>query len=179
MDLCVFIASVCEDMGLSLLNYFKINNMETKEIKITIPEGYEIDKEKSSFERIVFKKKENTINSWEDLKKVEGCYIGPDSSISHISIVLHNIKENKNIFLNEKYAKSALALAQISQLLPYYDTNVDWGSVRYKYCINKEFNKVVIKHWSSVYHILAFNSREEAERFLKHNEQLVKDYFML
>ena len=31
--------------------------METKDIKITIPKGYEIDMEKSTFERIVFKKK--------------------------------------------------------------------------------------------------------------------------
>lgn len=28
-----------------------------KELKIEIPDGYEIDKEKSSFEKIVFKKK--------------------------------------------------------------------------------------------------------------------------
>ena len=28
-----------------------------KEVKVTIPEGYEIDREKSSFERIVFRKK--------------------------------------------------------------------------------------------------------------------------
>jgi tRNA A22 N-methylase len=33
--------------------------MEQKEIKITIPEGYEIDKQKSTFEKIVFKKKDN------------------------------------------------------------------------------------------------------------------------
>ncbi len=31
--------------------------METKELKIQIPEGYEIDKENSTFEKIVFKKK--------------------------------------------------------------------------------------------------------------------------
>ena len=35
--------------------------METKELKIQIPEGYEIDKEKSTFEKIVFKKKK-TLN---------------------------------------------------------------------------------------------------------------------
>jgi hypothetical protein len=31
--------------------------METKQLKITVPEGYEIDKEKSTFENIVFKEK--------------------------------------------------------------------------------------------------------------------------
>jgi hypothetical protein len=34
---------------------------KTKEIVISIPEGYEIDKEKSTFEKIVFKKKEQTL----------------------------------------------------------------------------------------------------------------------
>lgn len=34
--------------------------MDTKEIKITVPEGYEIDKENSTFECIKFKKKELT-----------------------------------------------------------------------------------------------------------------------
>ena len=40
--------------------------METKELKITIPEGYEIDKEKSTFEKIVFKKKDTKPRSWEE-----------------------------------------------------------------------------------------------------------------
>ena len=30
--------------------------METKEIKIEVPQGYEIDRQKSTFEKIVFKK---------------------------------------------------------------------------------------------------------------------------
>ena len=148
-----------------------------KEIKIQVPEGYEIDKEKSTFEKIVFKKKK-AINCWEDLEKINGYAISIDNHIVHWS-GLSTIAENKNVFLNEKYARSALALAQISQLLPYYDSNVDWGNFKYKYCIDKEYNKIVINKWTNVYHVLAFNSREEAERFLKYNEQLVKDYFML
>ena len=141
-----------------------------KEIKIQVPEGYEIDKEKSSFEKIVFKKK-NTINCWEDLEKISGYNITTENDIVHYSR-LDVVEENKNVFLNEKYAKSALALAQISQLLPYYDSNVDWKNVKYKYCIEKEYNRIAINQWTNIYHVLAFNSREEAERFLKHNEQL-------
>ena len=89
------------------------------------------------------------------------------------------IESNKNTFLNEKYAKSALALAQISQLLPYYDTDVKWDGTTLKYCIYRQKGKIVINTLNSSFEILAFNSREEAERFLKYNEQLVKDYFML
>ena len=150
--------------------------METKDIKITIPKGYEIDMEKSTFERIVFKKK-TIINSWEELQKIKGVFIDYASNIQECESF--QCGENRNTFLNEKYAKSALALAQISQLLPYYDSNVDWGNATYKYCIDREYNKIAINQWANIYHVLAFNSRVEAERFLKYNEQLVKDYFML
>lgn len=148
-----------------------------KELKIEIPEGYEIDREKSSFEKIVFKKKA-VVNCWEDLKHASGVYIAEDSRLNSTPIGLVR-PHNKNIFLNEKYAKSALALAQISQLLPHYDTNVDWESQDVKYCITRSKNDIVIGEWVSRYCILTFNSRSEAERFLKHNEPLVKDFYML
>lgn len=45
---------------------------ETKEIKINIPEGYEIDKEHSTFECIKFKKKAKKINVWKDITYVTG-----------------------------------------------------------------------------------------------------------
>lgn len=148
-----------------------------KELKIEIPEGYEIDKEKSSFEKIVFKKKVE-INCWEDLKRVPGVYITDNSCFvpAPAGLVLPH---NRNVFLNEKYAKSALALAQITQLLPYYDTNVDWTIANEKFCLTRISNKIEVRSWISMYHVLAFNTRSEAMRFLKHNEQLVKDYYML
>lgn len=151
--------------------------MEPKDIKITIPEGYEIDMEKSTFERIVFKKKK-TINSWEDLENIKGVFINYASIIQEVRESILD-DDNRNVFLNEKYAKSALALAQISQLLPYYDSKVNWRSSKEKYCIDKEHNNIIITTWTSIYHVLAFNSREEAERFLKYNMQLIKDYFMM
>ena len=151
--------------------------MESKDIKITIPKGYEIDMEKSSFERIVFKKKK-VINSWEDLEKIEGYHINTISDIAGGGLFGPH-KAHKNVFLNKKYAKSVLAMAQISQLLPYYDSKVDWARATEKYCILRVGNTIYINTIISSYHLLAFNSNEEAERFLKYNEQLVKDYFML
>lgn len=148
-----------------------------KELKIEIPEGYEIDKEKSSFERIVFKKKVE-VNCWEDLKRVPGVYITEYSCINPAPACLV-LPYNQNVFLNEKYAKSALALAQISQLLPYYVTNVDWTANNEKWCITRVSNKIEVRSWGSIHHVLAFNTKSEAIRFLKHNEQLVKDFYML
>ena len=151
--------------------------MEPKDIKITIPEGYEIDMEKSTFKRIVFKKKK-AINCWEDLKKVKGVFINYASNIQECGESITEY-DNKNVFLNKKYAKSALALAQISQLLPYYNTDNNYNTSHYKYCITRDLNNIVISRWSSTYQLLAFNTKGEAERFLKYNVQLVKDYFML
>lgn len=149
-----------------------------KEIKIQAPEGYEIDKEKSTFERVVFKKKENNTNSWEDLKEIKGWFIDIDSNIEAYGG--RAADDNKNIFRDTKYVKSALALAQISQLLPYYDSNVDWNNRNTaKYNILRKGNEIMIEPFITIYHLLAFKSKEEAERFLKYNEQLVKDYFML
>lgn len=148
-----------------------------KELKIEIPEGYEIDKEKSSFEKIVFKKKVE-VNCWENLKRVTGVYITDSSCIVPAAVGLVK-PHNHNVFLDEKYAKSALALAQISQLLPYYDTNVDWTSDDHKYCIERIGDGIEIGAWMHRYCVLAFNTESEAYRFLKHNEQLVKDFYML
>lgn len=149
-----------------------------KELKIEIPEGYEIDKEKSSFEKIVFKKK-NEVNCWEDLKRVTGVYITDNSRFNPVVASGLVVPQNQNVFLNEKYAKSALALAQISQLLPYYDTDVYWKNNDFKYCIIRTGKDIIIDKRRYLYHVLAFNSLSEAKRFLEHNEQLVKDYYML
>ena len=148
-----------------------------KEFKVEIPEGCEIDKEKSTFEKIVFKKKEKVVNCWKDLENIEGIFIDLDSSLKDWHGI--PILNDRNLFLNEKYAKSALALAQISQLLPYYDSKVNWNERGIKYCIYRENDTIAIERREVVYHLLAFNTWEEAERFLKYNEQLVKDYYML
>ena len=145
-----------------------------KEIKIEIPEGYEIDKEKSTFEKIVFKKKEKNVNCWKDLPEVNGYFIDIFGSIRN-----RDSCNNTNVFLNEKYAKSALAMAQISQLLPYYDSDVNWDNLSVKHCIVRNGNTLSIEFMRSLATVLAFNTFEEADRFLKYNKQLVKDYYMI
>ena len=46
--------------------------METKTLKIEIPNGYQIDVEKSTFENIVFKKVDNVVIKWnKNFKGVE------------------------------------------------------------------------------------------------------------
>lgn len=95
-------------------------------MKINVPTGYEIGKENSTFECIKFKPIQE-VRTWKDIKKIKGVHIDTNSNIHTIECLKD--KFDKNIFINEKHAKSALAIAQISQLMPYYGgaiTDEEW-----------------------------------------------------
>lgn len=156
-----------------------------KEINITVPEGYEIDKENSTFECIKFKKRIE-VDTWEDIESVEGFYISNTSGISHVNTdVNKNNSWDKNIFIDMRHVKSALAMAQISQLMPYYGgaiTNAEWDDFDLtKYVITRCGNDSETGAAHSYYEFLAFHTEEQRDRFLSfpENVQLVKDYLMI
>lgn len=156
-----------------------------EEIKINIPEGYEVDKENSTFECIKFKKKIE-VNTWQDIPKLQGFYILEDSTIKELDPFYHNMRamrENTNVFINRKYAKSALALAQISQLMPYYGgeiTDEEWEKDNYKYAIEVSNGKIY-ESWCKTKHLIAFHTKGQLQKFLSFSEnvQLVKDFYMI
>jgi hypothetical protein len=91
-----------------------------KTIKTIIPEGWEIDKEKSTFEEIVLKQiKKELPKTWRELKEINGWYI---NQMSAIFKYVHGVPlaANKNTFATESQAKAAIALAQLSQLREVY-----------------------------------------------------------
>lgn len=111
-----------------------------------------------------------------------------DSKITELDEVCHNVfptNENRNVFLNKKYLKAALALAQISQLMPYYGgevTDKEWSNNEWKYSIIID-DKGIINNTSTVHlkEIIAFHTEEQRDRFLSfpENVQLVKDFYMI
>lgn len=150
--------------------------METKDINL---EDYEISEQ--SREEIIILRKKKPIPKWEDLKRISGCYIADNCIIRPASNIMAN-GENKNVFLTEKHAKSALAMAQISQLMPYYGgeiTDEEWGDSSRKYIIDKYGGRINIAFHTNAYYFLAFHTAEQRDEFLKNNEQLVKDYLMI
>ena len=163
----------------------KYNNMEQKEFTISIPDGYELDKEMSTFEKIVLKKKENDVKTWNDLV---GKQIPDGSKWIDVSGGMMKIDGkfgafDKNVYIDEKHAKSDLAMAQISQLMPYYGgaiTDEEWANNDIaKYVICRYKNRIVKDMLWSSYEFLAFHTEEQRNDFLKYNEQLVKDYLMI
>ena len=161
-----------------------------KELRIGVPEGYEIDKENSTFECIKFKKKQE-IKTWNDLCdagaiseeiRLSGYCIGEDSNI-WMALRLRVEDENRNVFLTEKGAISARAAAMISQLMPYYGwaiTKEEWGDRDVeKHIIRRICNSLGYNYTYDSYHFLAFHTPEQRDDFYKNNEQLVRDYLML
>lgn len=152
--------------------------MEIKDINL---EEYEISEQKDK-EIIVLKKKKSKFPTWEGLGNISGVFIGAGSEFFEDSCIPTS-NNNRNVFLTEKHAKSALAMAQISQLIPYYGgeiTNDEWkdSSIR-KYIIFRKMSYVGRCEAYSNYEFLAFHTAEQRDEFLKNNEQLVKDYLMI
>ena len=99
--------------------------METKEVKINIPKGYEIDKENSTFECIKFKSKKDISNlTYEDIcKRIfpngEGCYIDIDGKIVNDCIEAYITDPNNAP--NKKQLERLLALNQLMNIAYYYN----------------------------------------------------------
>lgn len=97
--------------------------METKELKVQVPEGYEIDKENSTFERIRFKpiKKDTTYKDICDNILQSTAY-----SINILGDIVdlnerdyfHN---DKNKASNKKQLERLLALNQLLNIAEYYN----------------------------------------------------------
>ena len=112
---------------------------------------------------------------------VSGYFIDRDSRIVQYSG--YDIPSDHNIFATEKQAKSALAMAQISQIMANDErfggviTDEEWN-INKKYIIIRRGNNLGIET-RYCYEYLAFHTNEQAELFLKENEDLIKDYYML
>lgn len=110
------------------LNYlFKPNNMETKEIKIIAPDGYEIDKENSTFEVIKLKPIDKKL-TYEDVAK-ELFQENKEFFIIDEYYILPANSDNKNITANlnctsQKQAKKLIAINKLMNVAKYL--NGDW-----------------------------------------------------
>ena len=151
--------------------------METKEFKIQVPEGYEIDRENSTFEKIVFKKIEDELpKSWEDLYEVGGWFVDFHSDVV-TSGSMRTGDSVKNRFPTKKEAEASLALAQLCQLRDRYNDGwkPDWeNGMEIKWCI--ELFKGNIHENTQIYFnkILAFKTKELRDKFLENFRDLIE-----
>lgn len=163
------------------------NNKENMErnLRLTIEQAQKLYSEQSSMRELLlttFSKEELegvVLKDWVQLPEIEGCYIGSDSQIYSNS---HNRISSRNVFATAKQVKSALAMAQLSQLMKDLggECEVDWGdNQKGKFCIIRHGNVLTACFSTSSYSFLAFKTPQFRNAFMKKHERLIKDYFML
>lgn len=152
-----------------------------KTITIQVPDDCEVQIVKKE------EKKEPVIRTYQDLivnnKSIsKGYWIDNDSIINDVYNYSITSLDDGNIATSEKVAKSMLAMAMISQLMPYYGgeiTNEEWETDINKYVIGRSKHEIDCDVWKSTYYFLAFHTEKQRDEFLKYNKQLVKDYLMI
>ena len=148
-----------------------------KEIKIQVPEDMEIDRENSTFENITLKPKQNPT--------IINGYIIDDTNSNIYQYTGPNTKDKHNAFKTKQQAKSALAMAQITQIM---ENNPEYGGIvtdnewKYdedcKYVINRYKNEIVCDTVIHQWHLLAFHTEKQRDKFYDEHKTLIKDYFM-
>lgn len=130
--------------------------------------------------------REPVIKTYQDLIdnriKISGSWITGSSHLEQYQQCILT-EDERNLATSEKIAKSMLAMAMISQLMPYYGgeiTEDEWNYANMlKYTIKNERGKIYTTHGYIIHEYLAFHTEEQRDNFLKYNEQLVKDYLMI
>lgn len=123
---------------------------------------------------------------WSDKENevIEGHYISLDSTISPFCTNIN--ANNYGLFATEKQAKSALAMARISQIMANdvenfggVVTDEEWKNSETKYVIYRNCNKISTMISNCEYYFLAFHTRTQRASFLEKYWDLVKDYLCL
>lgn len=159
----------------------KTEDME-KSITITAPEGYEVDKERSSYEKIVFRAlpEKGLPKTWKELGSISGywtdsyaCILGVDTAM-----ITTEFDANKGVWPTREEAEASIALAQLCQLRDRYNGGwkPNWGreSREFKHCINIEWGKITSNIWSTTQHVLAFKTPELRDEFMKNFADLIE-----
>lgn len=150
-----------------------------KELKIEVPQGYEIDRQKSTFKKIVFKKVHplsKLPKTWEEYcKYVKDCpsYYGNPRQT--------NICETRfdgfyNEFFTKERVKQYVALGKLLQLRDYWVR----GYNEFKYALFWTKVGITITDNSGIVsYSLTFPTKEMAEEFKDCFEDLIKQAFPL
>ena len=125
-------------------------------------------------------------NEWNDriiaygTRFVSGWYLGSNDVFKD----MNEANTDRSTYRTEKQAKSALAYAQLTQLMALPEYNGDWvpdwkNSIQLKHCIEMDSMDIVPVTFSTSYSKLSFKTTEIRNRFLENNYDLLKEYFEL
>lgn len=147
-----------------------------KELKIEIPQGYEIDRQKSTFEKIIFKKIPENPKTWEDYCKLTrnkfSFYAKPGNTINTDYYYCGSFNE----FSTKKRAEQFIALGRLLQLRDYWVKG--YSEFRYALFGTKDGISIFDCSGFSAYS-LTFPTKEMAREFKDCFYDLIKQAFPL
>ena len=141
-----------------------------KELKIIPPIGYEIDRQKSTLEKIIFKKIPENPKTWE-----EYCSLMKGKTIhypDYYYIILRSFEDAYNMFATEERARQFIALGKLLQLRDYW---VKRSKFKYAVGIFTWSEGVVVTHNCDINDFaLTFPTQEMADKFITCFRDLIK-----
>lgn len=155
-----------------------------KEMKIIPPDGYEVDKENSTFECIKFKPVKKALpETWEEFCEVYS--IQKEETYINNICMLNPVKNkrnrspltDRNVLPSEEMAEAVLALCQLIQLRDCYNQGwkPDWNNgYVYKACIEFNRNTIICSRHQTLSRILSFESEELRDKFLENFKDLIE-----
>lgn len=158
---------------LNIEDFIPETNMKENELKITIPEGQEIDWQESvKQEKIVFKKKDTKPRSWEEYCNNfsgELFYFSNRNSIESVVTSDGMSYTAKDYLPSKELAEAFLAMMQLMSLRQAWigDWKPDWRSeYSYNYCIIDGGGSFEICILNQCRYALSFPTKEMAEDFM-------------
>lgn len=148
--------------------------METKELKIQVPEGYEIDKENSTFECIKFKPIKNKL-TYEDVaeelfKDKRGFFTNKCGEVCPALFNEINYLDSNNC-TSEKQAEKLLAINKLMNVAKFLngDWKPNWNESDKKYAfIIKSIGRIDITYWhKDIHNIVYFKSVDLAQQAIE------------
>ena len=145
-----------------------------KELKIIPPIGYEIDRQKSTFEKIVFKKIDNTPKTWKEYCRLNHLKDSFSPEYGNCSAECFHTGSYDEFHTKER-AKQFIAFGKLLQLRDYWvgDWKINSDNI---YVIYKNVIMAVVHNNDFP---LAFPTREMAKRFKECFKDLIKEAYPL
>lgn len=146
-----------------------------KELKIEVPKGYEIDKEKSTFEKIVFKKIPENPKTWE-----EYCKLTKGNTSNYANATTNMVYKDRhtgayNEFTTKERAEQFIALGKLLQLRDYWVGGWKPNLLNPTFAVKNNTVVTLIR----ITLPLTFPTKEMAEEFKECFGDLIKQAFPL
>ena len=149
-----------------------------KELKIEIPKGYEIDKEKSTFAKIVFKKIDNRPKTWEEYCELTKGNTSNYANSTTLMVCKDLFNGAYNEFSTKERAEQFIAIGKLMQLRDYWVKGYKTTEEEYVIYITCQGNLRVTTLQNKFMKKLTFPTEEMANDFIKCFSGLIKTAYM-